>query len=155
MTTRGRRLYRRRTDSMLTGDSGGLADYFDVDPALVRLTWILSGIFSGGLMILVYLAMWIVVPRETTTEEMGTTMERETTIDGEPVERTVTSYEPIDTYQDPDRGTRRIWAGIILVSLGLIFLGNNFGLFFWFNWRLFWPLVLIGAGAWLLAQRQR
>lgn len=153
MAMRGRRLYRSRTDHMLSGVSGGLADYFDVDPALVRLMWILTGIFSGGLVILVYLAMWMVVPMSA--GETGTTMERETTMDGEPGERTTIDYEPVATYPDPDHGTRRIWAGIILVSLGLIFLGNNFGIFRWFNWSLFWPLVLIGVGAWLMVQRRR
>ena len=182
MAMRGRRLYRSRTDHMLTGVSGGLADYFDVDPALVRLMWILSGIFSGGLVVLVYLAMWIVVPEEpeamaharqraategaatarptptaetTSSEETETTMERETTIDGEPTERAVIEHEPTSSYQEPDHGARRIWAGVILVSLGLIFLGNNFGVFRWVNWGLIWPLVLIGFGAWLLTQQRR
>jgi phage shock protein C len=179
MSMRGRRLYRSRTDNMLTGVSGGLAEYFDVDPALVRLMWILTGIFSGGLILLVYVAMWLVVPIEpeplaqarqravtaatawaaTAAEteslgEMGEAVEGETTINGEPVERPVMEYEPVDPYVEPDHQSRRIWAGIILVSLGFIFLGNNFGLLQWFNWKLFWPLVLVGVGAWLLMRRR-
>lgn len=59
-----RRLYRSRTDRMVSGVSGGLAEYFDIDPALVRLLWVLAAIFSGGLAVLGYIVLWIVVPQQ-------------------------------------------------------------------------------------------
>ncbi len=58
-----RRLYRSRTDHPLTGLAGGLAEYFDLDPSLVRILWIVSIIF-GGLTIFLYVVMAIVVPLE-------------------------------------------------------------------------------------------
>ena len=57
-----RRLYRSEYDQMLSGVSGGLAEYFDIDPVIVRLLWVILTIFSGGLLIVVYAAFWIVVP---------------------------------------------------------------------------------------------
>ena len=62
MASAPRRLYRSRTDRMLSGVSGGLAAYFDVDPVLVRLLWVVGAVFSGGLLVLAYLVLWIVVP---------------------------------------------------------------------------------------------
>ena len=58
------RLYRSRSDKMLGGVSGGLADYFDVDPVLVRLAWVVLSVLSGGLFALAYLLLWIIVPME-------------------------------------------------------------------------------------------
>lgn len=56
------RLYRSR-DRILAGVAGGVADYFDVDPSLVRVMWAVSIIF-GGLTLFIYIVMAIVVPEE-------------------------------------------------------------------------------------------
>jgi phage shock protein C len=58
------RLYRSRDDRMLAGVAGGLAEMWDADPALVRLIWALLVIFTGGIALLVYIVMAIVVPEE-------------------------------------------------------------------------------------------
>lgn len=60
-----RRLYRSRTDSVLGGVAGGLAEYMDVDPSIVRIVWAVLAIVSGGLLFLLYIVMWIVVPEGT------------------------------------------------------------------------------------------
>ena len=49
---------------MVSGVSGGLAAYFDVDPVLVRLLWVAGAVLSGGVLLLVYLALWVLVPEE-------------------------------------------------------------------------------------------
>ena len=58
----GRQLYRSDSDQMISGVSGGLAEYFDIDPVIVRLLWVVLCIFSGGLLLLVYAVMWIITP---------------------------------------------------------------------------------------------
>src|SRR5438874_1699128 len=58
------RLYRSRADHMVSGVSGGLAAYFDVDPVLVRLLWVAGAVLSGGVLLLAYLALWVLVPEE-------------------------------------------------------------------------------------------
>lgn len=58
------RLYRSRDDRMLAGVAGGLAEMWDADPSLVRLVWALLVIFTGGIALLVYIVMAIVVPEE-------------------------------------------------------------------------------------------
>jgi phage shock protein C len=47
---------------MLGGVAAGLAEYFDVDPTIVRLVFVLS-IFAGGAGFIAYIIMWIVVPQ--------------------------------------------------------------------------------------------
>jgi phage shock protein C len=58
------RLYRSRRDRMLAGVAGGLAEIWDVDPSLVRIAWALLVIVTGGIALLVYIVMAIVVPEE-------------------------------------------------------------------------------------------
>jgi phage shock protein C len=58
----GHRLYRSERERMLGGVAGGLAEYFDLDPALVRVAWAVLIIGSGGLFLLLYIVMWFVVP---------------------------------------------------------------------------------------------
>jgi len=57
-----RRLYRSRTDTVLGGVAGGVAEYLDADPAIVRIIWAILGIVTGGLFVVLYVVMWIVVP---------------------------------------------------------------------------------------------
>ena len=58
-----RKLYRSRTDSMLAGVCGGLGQYLQIDPTLVRLGFVLTAVF-GGHGVLLYLVMCVVVPPE-------------------------------------------------------------------------------------------
>ena len=58
----GHRLYRSERERMLGGVAGGLAEYFDLDPSLVRVAWAVLIIGSGGLFLLLYIVMWFVVP---------------------------------------------------------------------------------------------
>jgi phage shock protein C len=57
-------LHRSRDDRMLAGVAGGLAELWDADPSLVRLVWALLIIFTGGIALVVYIVMALVVPEE-------------------------------------------------------------------------------------------
>lgn len=57
-----RRLYRSRTDSVIGGVAGGVAEYLDVDPSIVRIVWAVLAIVTGGIFFVLYIVMWIVVP---------------------------------------------------------------------------------------------
>lgn len=59
------RLHRRRGGRMLGGVAVGLADYFDVDPVLVRVGFVVLA-FMGGLAVPLYLAGWALIPDEHT-----------------------------------------------------------------------------------------
>ena len=58
-----KRLYRSREDRILGGVCGGLAEYLDADPSLIRLLWVLIALV-WGLGILLYLAAWIIIPEK-------------------------------------------------------------------------------------------
>jgi phage shock protein C len=59
----GRKLYRSKTNRKLAGVCGGLAQYFNVDATLIRVLFVLLAVLGGSGLVL-YLAMWIIVPKE-------------------------------------------------------------------------------------------
>jgi phage shock protein C len=58
-----RKLYRSRTNKQVAGVCGGLSAYFNVDVTLMRVLFILLGLL-GATGIVLYIAMWIIVPQE-------------------------------------------------------------------------------------------
>jgi phage shock protein C len=58
-----RKLYRSQTDRKLAGVCGGLAQYFNLDATLIRVLFVVLAVL-GGSGLVIYLAMWIIVPKE-------------------------------------------------------------------------------------------
>lgn len=58
-----RRLYRSATNKVLGGVCYGMGTYFNMDPTIVRLLWVLFTLL-GGAGILAYIICWIVIPEE-------------------------------------------------------------------------------------------
>jgi len=61
---KGKRLYRSRSERKLAGVCGGIAEYFDTDPTLIRLAWVIFSLM-GGCGILAYIIAAIIMPNET------------------------------------------------------------------------------------------
>lgn len=59
-----KRLYRSSNDRMLAGVAGGLAEYFNMDPTVVRLLFVLLALVTAVFPVfLAYFIMWLIVPR--------------------------------------------------------------------------------------------
>jgi len=56
-----KRLYRSRKNQVIGGVAAGVAEYFDIDPTIVRIAWALLGM-AWGTGVLVYLICWLVIP---------------------------------------------------------------------------------------------
>ncbi len=103
-----RRLTKSRTNRMIDGVCGGLAEYLGVDATLVRLAWVLLTVM-GGAGIILYIAAMILVPKGEV---------------GDPVQ---------PQNNDNDKANSRFW-GFLLVGVGVVWLTANLGLAFWHNW---------------------
>ncbi|MDO4312143.1 MAG: PspC domain-containing protein [Eubacteriales bacterium] len=55
-----KRLYRSRNQRMICGVCGGIAEYFNIDPTIIRLAFVLFGMTGSG--VLVYFAAAIIIP---------------------------------------------------------------------------------------------
>ena len=56
-----KRLYKSNDDKMLCGVCGGIAEYFNIDPTLVRLGWVIFSV-AGGSGVLAYIIAAIIIP---------------------------------------------------------------------------------------------
>ena len=59
-----RRLYRSGSDRLIGGVCGGLAEYLNIDPTLMRIIWILLLVVSFGVFFVIYFLLWIIIPRD-------------------------------------------------------------------------------------------
>jgi len=135
-----KRLYRSRTERMISGVCGGIAEYFDVDPVWVRLVTALL-ILANGLGVIAYIIAWIIIPeKELGVAGAGT----------QPGEAGGGTEGSGVTAEVERPGQRNVVIGGILVALGLVFLVRE--LFPWRIFGMFWPVVLIVAGVFLLAK---
>jgi phage shock protein C len=154
------RLYRSRDDRMIAGVAGGLAEMWDADPALIRIVWALLVIFTGGVALLVYIVMAIVVPEADDVWPAR----------GQPAPPTAAAPEgagratPAGSgWVSPPTSERQARAdaraarrgmsggailGGLLILLGLYFLVRQYLPSIDFDW--FWPLALVALGVVLL-----
>ena len=56
------RLTRSETDKRIAGVCGGIAEYFDIDPTIVRIVFVLVALMSG-VGVLIYVVLWIALPK--------------------------------------------------------------------------------------------
>ena len=61
-----KQLYRSKTQRMLGGVCGGLGQYLDIDPTLIRLIWAVMSLFTLGIALLTYIVAWLIIPEEGT-----------------------------------------------------------------------------------------
>lgn len=125
-----RRLYRSRTDAVLGGVAGGVAEWLGWDPSLVRVAWVILVPFTGGVALLVYLVMWVVVPEASAAPSA--------------------TGEAPSTPSSPPFGAERgsLVLGVILVAAGVFFLVREFVP--QIQWGRVWPVALLLIGAVLL-----
>lgn len=68
--TGSRRIYRNPNDKIIGGVCSGLANYFDIDPVIVRLVFAIM-FLTAGIGLLAYIIAWIVIPVARTPEDMA------------------------------------------------------------------------------------
>lgn len=63
-TAQPKRLYRSTQNKVLAGICGGIADYFSVDPVLIRIIFVVLLIASFGTAAIAYLIAWVIIPKK-------------------------------------------------------------------------------------------
>jgi phage shock protein C len=126
------RLYRCRHDRRLAGVASGMAEFFGLDPTLVRVLWFLS-IFLGGFTILLYLALAIIVPLEPAT---GDDALDDTTVQGAG-----------HRHASHGSGQATTLAGVVLILIGSVALLDAVLPAWVDTGRYAWPVLLVGIGA--------
>jgi len=139
-----KKLYRSRKNCIIGGVCGGIAEYFDIDPVLIRIIAVLT-IFANGIGIIAYIIAWIIIPQNP-----GQVLEKEKGGLREKAEGIAQNIgEEIRKGSNNNRKHSRVIGGLILLGLGILFLINNF--LPRFNFGRFWPLILVIVGLAILA----
>lgn len=145
-----RRLHRSRKDRMLCGVLGGLAEYFNIDSALVRVLFVLIVMVTGGAGIIAYIVMAIIFPLEGTpattphSEAIRQNVEdmRQT---AQEIAGSLKAGLDRDEVKKPAR-RRGLAVGLVLIFLGVVFLLYNFGWLHWLKWSGAGGILLIAIG---------
>ncbi len=122
-------------NSVVGGVAAGLADYFAIDVAIVRVIFVL-GFFTPIPSIIAYIILWIVLPSKNGYSKVV-------------INDSTNNPKPFSSMTTQKHKSGQI-GGIILVALGSIFLADEF--IPWFDFDKLWPLVLIGIGLWILTK---
>jgi phage shock protein C len=132
-----RRLYRSRTESVIGGVCGGVAEYLYVDPSIVRIIWAILGLVTGGIFVVLYVVMWIVVPEAPGAE-------------GAAAPSAMTPPAPA---RRRGSGSGSLILGLILVAVGAYFLVRQY--LPQIDTDLLWPIGLVLLGVVLVAASLR
>ncbi|HET6379454.1 MAG TPA: PspC domain-containing protein [candidate division Zixibacteria bacterium] len=154
-----RRLYRSRTDSVIGGVAGGVAEYLDVDPSIVRIVWAILAIVTSGIFLVLYIVMWIVVPEGPARQPAGPmpppAAEEEGT--GTQVASVADTSAWTPAAEEPRRHRSSNVApmvfGLLLIGLGAWFLLDEY--IPWLDRDLLWPIGLVAIGVVLLVVSAR
>lgn len=127
-----RKLVRSRTHKVLAGVCGGVAEYFRIDPTIIRLIWIIAT-FAGGAGLLAYIVAIFVMPDE-----------------GKYAQSSEWSSQPFSGGEFDTTKTRVLLGGI-LVAIGIFALVRQ--LMPWLHFNFLWPILLVAGGLALIAKR--
>ena len=62
-----KKLYRSAHDKLLGGVCAGLAHYFNIDPTIMRLIYVMFTLITGGVGLFCYLLLWVITPKQLGT----------------------------------------------------------------------------------------
>ncbi len=159
------RLTKSKDDRVIDGVCGGLAEYFGIDTVIVRLAFVVFTLING-FGILLYIILMIIMPKPESDEQVPISKTIEENVQGmaeqvkdiieevgKDVDKNASDSKVTRQQKIKESHQRSKWLGAILILLGIVFLFDELNMFWWFKEDLFWPIVLIFIGLWMLIKR--
>lgn len=158
-----RRLYRSREDRMISGVCAGIADYFGIDPTVVRLLAVVLLVVGNVATLIAYIVLAIVLPEAPDAAQTASGRTEAPAATGDPSEESQEASTPAVAAPAPEPVTGSTWsaaevrthhrsgrvsggltAGLVLIAIGVILLVGRVDPA-WGIWNL-WPVIIIVAG---------
>ncbi len=137
----GLRLVRNINNKVIAGVCSGLADYFGIDVALMRVLFVVA-FLCGSFGFWLYIILWIVLPAKR-LEYYG---------NGNENNMTDFPGRNVSPDEENQRNTVLVVFSILLIIIGIVLLLNNFVYVAWL-WKL-WPAILVVIGVILIINSQ-
>jgi phage shock protein C len=140
-----KKIYRSKKNRLLGGVAGGLGEYFNLDPVVIRILFVLLGLSGGG--VIFYLILWLIIPNRS-ENNIG---DKET-LKKNTQEIKAQAQKYTQSIQESSKKEKiKPWFGVALIFLGGYFILLNFGLLSrLLKFSQFWPLLLVILGLALL-----
>ena len=106
VSEQARRFERNSDEKVIAGVASGVADFFGINRTIVRVIWALS-IFFGGLGVIVYIVLWIVMPEAGTNRMVAHDLRDKTTEASPPAETRPPPDTPVNDTDHPDASDAR------------------------------------------------
>jgi len=140
-TPNPKKLYRSRKNRILGGVAGGIGKYFNVDPTLIRIIFVLLILFGGGGLFL-YFILWLIIPSQLSLNEKE---EENIKYNIQEIKSQTKKY--LKTAKNASRNKESgFWLGLVFILFGIYLTLVNFGALRLFDLAKTWPIALISLG---------
>ena len=150
-----RKLRRNPMNRVIGGVCSGLADFFGVDVALMRIAFVIAFLFASfGFWL--YIILWIVLPengQQTTDNGQQSFGQSQSQSQSQGQGQSQSPQSESVSVSKSESKVKSIFAGAFIILIGLLFLVNNFIPINWV-WKL-WPLILVAIGVVMIVTARR
>ncbi len=138
------KLYRSKNET-ISGVCGGIAEYFSIDPTIIKILWAILTIIKPLYGILGYIVCAAIIPKKTDDYY-------EYEADYKVNLKKDDSNNENSTVPKTNQNRNTILIGTILIIIGLVFILKQF--IFWFDLDDLWPILLIIAGFYIIFKKK-
>lgn len=145
MTKHVKKFYRSRTDRIIAGVAGGIGEYFEIDPVVFRILFIIL-LFAGGFTFWLYIILILVVPSEI-----------EGAVKGKKTGKEKAKKETKKAKEEAEQLSGKQIIALVIILMGLaILMTSLFPTYLgWFKWNVFWAIVILLIGFVILFKKQK
>lgn len=152
MKEANKKLYRSKSDKIIAGVAGGLGEYFDIDPVLIRALFVLLA-FVNGLGILLYVVLMIIVPAHGGKEIKIDRSEKAKEFAHDLGEEAQKLAQKVKNKKGWLNSKRNIM-GLIIVFIGIFAILNQFLPWHWLSWDWLFAVAIIVVGLLIMFKKK-
>ncbi len=148
-----KQIYKSKENRVIAGVAGGIAEYFDIDPVIVRLIFVLFTVFPPYAGLILYIIAAIIMPdRKNANHKQAKIEDKIKSVADDFKESAQNVAEKVRENVKDERQKNQALLGLVLIVLGLLFLLNQFNP--WISLSRVWPLLLVVLGIVIITPRR-
>lgn len=153
-----KKLYRSRKEHVIAGVAGGMGEYFGIDPVVVRVVFLLLALASMGFAFVFYLVLIFAIPKEPGEDvPIDKKAKIQEVVKGvqEGVQAVASNIKEKTKDNKRPLSDKRNVVGVLFIIVGVVAIFNQIFPGYRFEWHLFWPVVFIFLGLYVIFGGER